>query len=233
MLRKGFISILALLVALPVLSQSKVSASVEVKTLQDGKVTTVTKREFCNGNGRLVTVFLSPTHFFMTANLKGEMAMYNPTTKEAFIDRDEGYSTKDNLLYLFLAGRSSDLGLASYGYTLKKSIPEEGGYLKRVYSSTKNGATPNIEVVLKDYLPVYVAYLSVDGTVVSKTYLSGYDMSSRFIFPSRVTAIEYLKNRDSTVIRTLYSNLKIDSDEPEFSFELPADAISVANPFKR
>ena len=232
MLRKGFISFLVLIAPLAALAQSRVAASVEVKTLANGKVTTVTKREFCNGNGRLVTVFNSPVHYVVTTNLKGEMVTYSPSRNEAFKDRGEEFSTKDNLLYLFLTGRSADLGLASLGYRLKRSVPDEGGYLKRIYTTTKKGIVPKVEVVLKDYLPVYVAYLDGSDKVVSKTYLSGYDVSSRFVFPSRVTGIDYINGKDSTVTRTLYSNVVTDSAEPEFSFELPEGVVSVSNPLK-
>lgn len=232
-LRKGFISILAFLAPLAAFAQSRVAADVEVKTLLDGKVTTVTKREFCNGNGRLVTVFISPSRYIITTNLQGEMSVYNPATKETFSDRGDEFSTKDNLLYLFLSGRSADLGLASYGYSLQKSQAEEGGYLKRTYTTRQADKAPAIEVVLKDYLPVYVAYLNGSGDVMSKTYLSGYDFSSGFVFPTRVTGIDYLKDRDSTVTRTIYSNVRTNSTDAEFSFEIPSDAVTVEKPFQR
>ena len=125
------------------------------------------------------------------------------------------------------------MGLTSLGYALSGSSTDEDGYLKRVYTTRKKEAVPRVEVVLKDFLPVYVAYMDHSGNVVSKTYLSGYDLASRFVFPSRVTAIDYLKDRDSSVTRTLYSNIKLNSDESGFSFVLPDDAISVANPLKR
>ena len=232
MLRTSYITVLLLLASLPVLAQNRVSADAEVKKLLDGKVTTVTKREFCKSDGRMVTVFISPNKYIMTTNLDGEMVTYSPAKNEAFRDRGDEYSSNENLLFLFLTGRSADLGLTSLGYALSKSSIDEDGYLKRTYTTRKSGAVPKIDIVLKDFLPVYVAYMDHTGTVVSKTYLSGYDLKSRFVFPTRVTAIDYLKDKDSTVTRTLYSNIKVNSDEPEFSFELPADAVSVKNPFK-
>ena len=219
--------------SLPVLSQGRVSADAEIKKLLDGKVTTVTKREFCKSDGRLVTVFFSPTRYMMVTNLDGEMVMYSPATKEAFRDRADEHSSNENLLFLFLTGKSADLGLSSLGYALYSSTMDEDGYLKRTYTTSRKGAVPKVEIVLKDFLPVYVAYMDYSGNVVSKTYFSGYDLQSRFVFPSRVTAIDYLKDKDSTVTRTLYSNIKVNSDEPEFSFEVPDDATSVANPFAK
>lgn len=230
MLRRLLISIIALLASVGGFAQSRVAADVEVKTLMDGKVTTVTKRVFCQGNGRLVTVF-SPAGNVVISNLNGEMTMYSPATNEVFTSTKTDFSTKNDLLYLFLSGRSSDLGLASYGYRLDSSEYEEGGYLKRTYKSDKKGKVPTVELVLKDYLPVYVAYIDASRKVVSKTYLSGYDTGAAFVFPSRVTGIDYLKSRDSTVTRTIYSNVRTDSSDKEFNFEIPADAVSVKSPF--
>ncbi|MBQ7253481.1 MAG: hypothetical protein IJS30_02255 [Bacteroidales bacterium] len=232
MLRTFVITVLLFLASLPVLSQNRVSADAEVKKLLNGKVTTVTKREFCKSDGRMVTVFTSPDNYIMTTNLDGEMVTYSPARNEAFKDRGDEYSTIENLIFLFLSGRSADLGLTSLGYALATSSTDGDGYLKRTYTTRNKGAVPRIDIVLKDFLPVYVAYMDHAGAVVSKTYLSGYDLNSRFVFPARVTAIDYLQDRDSSVTRTLYSNIKVNSDEPEFSFELPSDAVRVNNPFK-
>lgn len=233
MSRRSFISALAVFVALGCYAQNRVSADVEIKTLSEGKVTTVTKRVFCNGNGRLVTVFKSPSECWLVSNLKGEIKMYSPARNEVFYDQKEDFSTKDDLLYLFLTGRSADLGLAGFGYKLQSSEYEEGGYLKRTFTTTRHGSAPKVELVLKDYLPIYVAYLDGGGTVLSKTYLSGYDYESDFVFPSRVTNIEYRKNRDSTVTRTRYLGLDTSGNDPGFTFEVPAGAIPVKNPLRR
>jgi len=232
-LRKSLISLLTVLAAAVGYSQSRVSADVEVKTLYQGQVKTVTKRVFCNGNGRVVTVFTTPSESYVISNLKGEMKMYLPETKEVFSDRKEEFSTRDELLYIFLAGRSADLGLSGLGYKLQSSVFEEGGFLKRTYVTSKAGSVPKVEVVLKDSLPVYVAYLDGSGAVVSKTYLSGYDYSAPFVFPSRVTGIDYTKDRDSTVTRTIYSRVSTDSDDPLFGFEVPSDAIPVKKSVKK
>ena len=105
MLRRLLISIIALLASVGGFAQSRVAAdvevavlhaNVEVKTLMDGKVTTVTKRVFCQGNGRLVTVF-SPAGNVVISNLNGEMTMYSPATNEVFTSTKTDFSTKDDL----------------------------------------------------------------------------------------------------------------------------------------
>lgn len=199
--------------------------------MMDGKVSTVTKRVFCHGGGRVVTVFNYPTRSVTVSNLLGELTVYSPASNEVYTARSDDYSTKDELLYIFLSGRSSDLGLSAFGYVMESSAPEEGGIVKRTYRTSRKGDVPVVAVVLKDYLPIYAEYRDHDGRVLSKTYLSGYDYSSRLVFPSRVTAIDYVKDgKDSTVTRTLYSNVAVGSDEPEFDFKVPSGAIPSQNP---
>ena len=43
-------------------------------------------------------------------------------------------------------------------------------------------------------------------------------------FPHRNTSIAYTSKKDSTIVRTIYSNIVIDGDNPMFEFAVPADA---------
>ena len=231
MLRKGLISAALLLIALGASAQRRASADVEIKTLADGKVTTVTKRVFCQGNGRLVTVFSSPYDYRTITNLKGEFKLYVPSSNEVFSRVDKDFGSENELLYLFLSGRQDNLGLLGMGYTLQSSGFDEEGYLKRTYTTKKKDSAPTVELVLKDYLPVYVAYLDHSGNVLSKTYLSHYTTGSRMAFPTRVTEISYNKEkRDSTVVRTIYSSVSVDGSDPNFDYQVPAGAKPAGNP---
>ncbi|MBP5676656.1 MAG: hypothetical protein J6W94_06570 [Bacteroidales bacterium] len=229
-LRKGLISAALLLIALGASAQRRASADVEVKTLADGKVTTVTKRVFCQGNGRLVTVFSSPSSYTTVTNLKGEFKLYVPSSNEVFSRVDKSFGSENELLYLFLSGRQDNLGLLGMGYTLQSSSYEEG-YLKRTYTTKKKDTAPTVELVLKDYLPVYVAYLDNSGNVLSKMYLSHYTKGSRLVFPTRLTEITYNREKqDSTVVRTIYSSVSTDGSDPGFDFQVPAGAKPAGNP---
>lgn len=231
MLRRGFISLLLFALAFSAAAQKRVSADVEVKTLADGKVTTVTKRVFCQGNGRLVTVFNTPREYYMLTNLKGELKIYVPSSNEVFTRLDKDMSSENELLYLFLSGRQDNLGLLQMGYTLQSSSFDAEGYLKRTYTTKKQNSAPRVELVLKDYLPIYLAYLDGSGNILSKTYLSSYTKGSRLVFPTRVTEITYnLENRDSTVVRTIYSSVETDGSSPLFDYQVPAGAKPAGNP---
>ena len=48
--------------------------------------------------------------------------------------------------------------------------------------------------------------------------------------PMRMTDINYGEGKDSSVVRTLYSSVKVDVDDPAFSFQVPADATPMKLP---
>ena len=44
------------------------------------------------------------------------------------------------------------------------------------------------------------------------------------MLPRRTTSITYTSPRDSSVMRTIYSNIRVDENDPLFDFEVPANA---------
>lgn len=216
------LSLLLLLLAGPLCpAQRRVSADVEVKQALAGKVVTVTKSVYCSGNGRLVIHFLTPEEMFVVTNPLGEARVYFPKTGKDNAGENIGLSSRDELLFLFLSGRVDDLGVTQDGYRLV-STANEDGLLKKTFVSEKNGNLPRVEIVYQNYLPIYLAYLDPSGKAVNKTYFSNYSYFQRFVFPCRVTNITYPTPRDSSVTRTLYSNLKVDVDDPLFDYDIPA-----------
>ena len=87
------ISLLLSAAALPLFAQRKVSADVQVKTVVNGKVTTVTKSVYCNSNGRLVTLFRKPMTYYMVTNPKGEMQVYEPGSGQVYAETDPSLSS--------------------------------------------------------------------------------------------------------------------------------------------
>ena len=78
--------------------------------------------------------------------------------------------------------------------------------------------------MLENYLPIYLAYYDSAGSVVSRTYLSSYSRFSNLMLPLRVTSVQYMAKKDSSLVRTVYSNVRIDGNDPMFDFKVPADA---------
>ena len=213
------------IISLTAAAQRRVAADVEVKTLYGGKVTTVSSKVFCSSSGRLVQVFDSPSRYYTVTNPNGEFQLYIPGTNEVYSERKEDFSDRDDLLYLFLSGRSDDMGLGLYGYKLSSTTREEDGLLKRTYVPVAPGkGASKVELVLENYLPIYLAYYNEGGAVVSKTYLSSYTRFPNLVLPLRVTSVQYTSKKDSSLVRTIYSNVRLDGQDPMFDFRVPSDA---------
>ncbi|MBO4475685.1 MAG: hypothetical protein J5737_03070 [Bacteroidales bacterium] len=210
------------MLSLPLCAQRKVSADVEVKTVAKGKVSTVTKSVYCTRNGRLVTLFRTPVSYYAVSNIKGEVQIYNPSSGEVLTRIDESLSSNTELVMLFMSGHIDDLGLGYFGYKAT-GTSRDGEYLKKVFTHA-DPQQAKVEIVYENYLPIYCEYTSPEGKCLGRKYLSEYNTVGRFTLPLRVTDINYGKDRDSTVTRTIYSSVRLDTDDPAFDFTVPADA---------
>lgn len=216
------------LAAIPAGAQRKVSADVEVKTVSGGKLSTVTKSVYCANNGRLVTIFKKPVSYYVVANAKGEAQLYRPASNEVFTQTDKSLASGTELVMLFMGGQIDDLGLRAFGYKLTATTRDDG-YVKKTFKPS-DPTLPDVEIVSENYLPIYCLYTAPDGKVLSKKYLSDYKQFGRLMLPLRVTDIAYGKGNDSTVVRTIYSSVKVDVDDPAFAFQVPADATPMKLP---
>ena len=204
-------------------AQRRIIADVEVKQAAAGKVATITKRVHCSNDGRAVIHFLKPQDYIVVTNVKGETRMYIPSTNEVMVDNSSVLTSQDELISVFMSGRAGDLGLGMYGYRLQ-STTREDGLVKKTYVTDKSGDIPKVEIVYDNYLPIYGGYLDASGKTISKTYYSNYAPAGRLMLPTRTTSITYTSPKDSSVMRTIYSGIRVDEDDPLFHFEVPADA---------
>lgn len=204
-------------------AQRKITADVEVKQVAGGKVMTINKRVHCANSGLVVTHFLKPEEYIVITNTKGEMKMFNPKTNEVMMENASGLSSQDELISIFMSGRADDMGLAAYGYKLQSTVREEG-YLKKTFTTTNRQESPAVEIVYENFLPIYCGYLNDGGRTVRKVYLSSYKLEGRLMLPTRMTEINYVSAKDSTVSRVIYSNIQLDKDDPMFDFQIPANA---------
>ena len=217
------LGLLLLAISFPAVAQRRVSADVEVKQVFQGKALTTTKSVYCANNGRLVVVASKPQKYVLVTNIKGESKFYLPDSNQVLVDNSGVASSKDELLSLFLSGRVDDLGLGLYGYKLE-STSRDGKYLVRTYVATSGNDVPHVKIVYDNYLPVYCSYINDGGREVSKIYFSNYINLQRLAFPCRMTQISYTAKGDSTVTRTIYSNLEADTSDSWFDFDVPSDA---------
>ena len=228
---RGLLITAFILISIPSLfAQRRISAGVEVKTLYSGKVTTVASKVYCTSAGRLIQVFDSPYRYYTVTNPNGEFNIYIPETNEVYSERKEDFSDRDDILYLFLSGRGDDMGLGLYGYKLSGTVRDGGGIVKRTYVPSAPGkGVAKVELVHENYLPIYLAYYNDGGAVVGKLYLSSYNRFGNMMLPLRVTSVQYTSKKDSTLVRTVYSDVKVDGQDPMFDFQVPAGAKPVKN----
>ena len=217
------VAILLALRAFSASAQRRITADVEVKQVADGKVITINKRVHCANNGLVVTHFLKPEEYIVQTNSKGEMKMFMPKTNEVLLENATGLSSQDELISIFMSGRADDMGLAAYGYKLQSTVREEG-YIKKTFTTTNKQESPTVEIVYENFVPIYCGYINDGGRTVRKVYLSKYALEGRLMLPTRMTEINYVSAKDSTVSRIVYSNFQIDKDDPMFEFEVPSNA---------
>lgn len=219
-------SLLAILLTISQFSlsaQRKITADVEVRHVASGKVITITERVHCSNDGRVVIHFLKPEEYFVLTNSKGEMRMYMPKTNEVMLENSSSLSSQDQLISIFMNGRVEDLGLAAYGYRLQ-STTREDNYIKKTFTTSDRSQSPTVEIVYENFLPIYCGYVNDSGRTTRKIYLSNYSRAGRLMLPERLTEINYTSAKDSTVARTIYSNVTVDMDDPMFEFEIPSNA---------
>ena len=223
-----FLAAALLLVPAGASAQRRVSAGVEVKQAAAGKVATITKRVHCSSDGRAVIHFLKPQDYIVVTNVKGETRMYIPSTNEVIVDNSAAMTSQDELISLFMSGRSEDLGLGLYGYRLQ-STTREDGLVKKTFVTDKSGDIPKVEIVYENFLPIYCGFIDASGRTVTKTYYSQYVPAGRLLLPTRTTSITYTSQKDSSVMRTIYSDIRVDDDDPMYGFEIPANAKVVSS----
>ncbi len=188
-------------------------------------MTTVTKSVYCSNNGRLVICFHTPSNYVLESNILGESKIYFPSTNEVYVDNSGAITAQDELLNIFLSGRLDDLGLSLSGYRLKTTERLEDGLVKKTYQGARSELPPLCEIVFnQDYLPIYSASLTEDGHPMVKVYYSKYETVGYYPFPHRSTEIIYNSPKDSTIIRTIYSNIQLDGSDSWFDFTVPEDA---------
>ena len=224
-LRKhGVLAVLLLLCPVFSFAQKRISADVEVKTLIGKNVVTNHRSLYCSSNGRMVITSRNPVEYVMITNLNKETSVFFPGTNEVIVDKSSMSGARDELLSLFLFGRLEDLGVGLSGYRLVSTEMQEDGLVKKDFTSSDKNMPPYCEIVYRDYLPIYSATLDADRNYLTKVYYSQYKEVGWMPFPHRNTRITYTSKKDSTIVRTIYSNIVIDGDDPMFEFTVPADA---------
>lgn len=174
----------------------------------------------------IVTHHYYPAEFIKMSNRLGESKIYFPSTNSVTIQQSESLSTTNELLYYFVNNRISDLGLAKEGFKLVKTSHEEDMLVTMWQAPQTLKIINQIKIVFKEMLPIYAEYISTTGQIMKKIYYSRYTDFKTFMLPMRITEISFENKNDSTIKRSVFSNVRT-SDFPDnnyFDFKIPDNA---------
>lgn len=200
----------------------------ETKTAVKGKAGKVVASVYYSSDGEMVSYYSEPEPIVVMNNRKGDISMYNSRTNSLSRQQNYVFSTETNQLYFFLDNKKSDLGLISIGYTILDTKFENGLKITR-WSPPLNlrSEISTVELVHNKSNPVFLAYYDKKNNPLKKIYFYNYSRLSEYItLPGIVTQINFNSSTDSVVMKTSYSNFKLNQevDDSKLKFIIPVDA---------
>ncbi|MEE4177987.1 MAG: hypothetical protein V2I46_10790 [Bacteroides sp.] len=210
------------------LSVERIMMEMESQSLHRGKRADVQASLFYQSlDGRLVTRYTQPVEQVMITNNKGELAIFNEQDYTVYRTQSLEYSSENNLIYFFLQGKTSDLGLQQMGFQLMDTRFEDGMVVTQWFPpSGLYHLFSQIELVHENYLPIYTGYYDTDKKLVKKVYYTDYRQFPEITLPMTITEFNYLPGGDSIVNRVKFSEVQINQRavSPWFNFSIPHDA---------
>ncbi len=215
-------------------SSRQVSVKMDSKFYIKGRVVHATGDIYYNfTTGKMVSHFVTPMDYYLLMNNKGEAQVYYPKSNEVVLTRGMDFNTEKTLLYYFLANKIYDLGLKDLGFSMTHTRFEEGHMISEWSpKGTMKTSLSKIELVHKNYLPIYLGYYNTKKELVQKIFYYNYRTVKSLNFPQKVVEITYLPDGDSTVKRMAYSGFSFGinpDNEKYFNFSVPKSAKIVEN----
>jgi hypothetical protein len=205
----------------------RVSVTQEIQVLSKGSKSIFKCDIYYNKEkDAIVTHHYYPVEFIKMSNRLGESKIYFPSTNSITIQQSQSLSTTNELLYYFVNNRISDLGLLKEGFKLVRTSHEEDMMVTLWQAPPTLKMINQIKIVFKEMLPIYAEYISTTGEIMKKIYYSRYSDFKTFMLPMRITEISFENKNDSTIKRSVFSNVRT-SDFPDnnyFDFKIPDDA---------
>jgi hypothetical protein len=181
-----------------------------------------------NINSRLVTHFSYPLDYIIITNNKGEIKIYNPLQNTIIQKQNFAYSTESSQLYFFLSHQTADMGLKKMNYTILKTTFDKDLVITEWKSNTaaKKGDIEKIKLVHRNSNPIYMGYIDTKGNTKRKAFYSAYQNIGGINFPTSTTEIVYNTDKDSTINKTIYSEIKWDETAVSnyFGYQIPNNA---------
>ena len=206
----------------------KIAVDMETKTAVKGKAGKITATVYYSMDGKMISYYQGPLPMVVINTRKGEITMYN--VRDNTISHQENYifSTETNQLYYFLDNKKADLGLISMGYSILETTVQDGLKITRWKPPLNlRNEISTVEIVHEKGNPIYVAYFNQKKMPLKKIYFYNYTQVSEYIsLPGVVTQINFNSPKDSSLMKTTYSNFKLNQavDENKLDFKIPSDA---------
>ncbi len=226
-----FLAFFLLAANYPVYAQGqKISVKKKSQILKDGqKQTILSKCYYSQTEGTVVNHYIEPEEFIKITNRKGELKVYFPEENKVSITQDFYFSSENELLYYFVNNYTEDLGLRKEGFKMTDS-EHDGQYLVTVWKPEEDmKVIEKVEIVFENTIPIYSAYYNKNNKIIRKIYYSDYYKGTNFVLPKKITEITYTSPTDSTIKRTIFSDIKKNHEvDPYYlNFKIPEDAKSV------
>lgn len=208
-------------------SFEKISLTMLSKKTVKGKLIVTNADIFYNADGKMVTHVLRPIETVVINNNKGDLSVYNVIENSVYKEFNYMQSTETSTLYYFLKDKNNELGLRALGFTLKGS-KFENGFLITTWLPSANYMKlfSSVELVYQQGKPIFTKFINNKNQVIKRSYYYNYSKIFNLNFPQTITHINYFENGDSTVEKTVFSNIKINASATSsyFNFSIPANA---------
>ena len=206
---------------------SQISVHKKSQVLKDGKKQTVLADCYYSAEeGTFVAHYLEPMEFVKITNRQGEMKIYFPKTNKVNVQQDFYFSSENELLHYFVNNRIDDLGLRKEGFRMSDSRYDENYLVTTWLPPDGMKVISKVELVFENMIPIYAAYFGKDGKIIRKIYYSDYYKDHRLLLPKRITEITFTSEKDSTIKRTIFSDIRQNGavDNDYMNFKIPDDA---------
>jgi outer membrane lipoprotein-sorting protein len=223
----SFVLIAVFFTAFMPVSVEKIMMTMKSQSLHKGKVVNVDAELYYNQlSGSLITRYIQPAGQILKTNEKGELSIYNEEANTVTYRQGAEYSTESNMVLFFLQGKIQDLGLSDFGFQLMSTRFEEEMVITEWFPPAELYHLFNrIELVHKDFVPIYIAYYDAQRNLAKKVFYSQYEYLDDVSFPTLVTEFNYI-GKDSIINRIRFSDIKVNHQAVSswFDFTIPEDA---------
>ncbi|MCX8491871.1 MAG: hypothetical protein ORN54_12470 [Cyclobacteriaceae bacterium] len=206
----------------------KVSMDMVTKTAVKGMAAKITGSIYYSSEGKMVSYYNEPEPMVVINNRKGDITMYNFRGNTVTQQQNYVFSTETNQLYYFLDNKKADLGLIALGYAVHETRFKDGLKIT-VWTPPLNlrKEISSVELVHEKANPIYIAYFGQKNVPLKKIYFYNYSQISEYItLPGAVTQINFTTKNDSTIMKTTYTNVKLNQevDDKKMDFSVPSNA---------